>query len=236
MVIMINDGGEPVEEIMSSYEDPRVLLFNLSQNRGRYYADALTLLSTSTEFWTPHDSDDESVPHRFEKLMGAIGSRPAVVSHTLWMRPDGSHFEQTTHPERVLRKNGKIRLGTASKYPAGIYRSSVARAIGGPHPELRGSYDTTFTSLLWSVYRPVVVPEPLYVIHRREGSLTTHPDTHLKSEWRREQRRRRRDLFNEAVREPVDRWPSILRPSKHVETTLHRDAVNLRLQLSGAAV
>lgn len=231
-LIVVNDGESPekVWEPLSDIDDPRLIRFDLDTNRGRYYADAVTLKACDTVWWTPHDADDWSEPHRFETLMQALGDKPAVFSPSIIFTRDGREVLSKVRPDRLVPPA----IGTIAKYPAGIYRTQVAKAVGGPHPELRGSYDTTFVSLVWYAFKPVVVEEPLYHVYKRKGSLTTSKATHLKSDWRKQQRKRRKALYRKAISEPVRRWPNVLRPSEAVAKALDADSRRLKAILQDA--
>lgn len=214
--------GEPVDLV-----DERLTVFQLETNRGRYWCDAVTLAACQTEFWTPHDADDWSTPDRFPRLLDAIGSEAAVFSHALYHKEDGDLWESRVRLDRVE----KDKLATIARYPAGLYRTEAARSIG-IHPELRGSFDTAFLSLLFQAYDPVVVDDFLYHVHKRPGSLTTSAHTGMKTKWRRRQQTIRRNLHSQCVRSPQSEWPEIMSPSPTVADAFAADVDRLKGTLS----
>jgi glycosyltransferase involved in cell wall biosynthesis len=188
-VAVINDGGTPV----TVPDDPRVVLFELEQNRGCYYAESLVLAACKTEWWTVHASDDWSDPHRFQTLLDASEGFEAVTGPTVYHWPDRT-VPDPVHPRPV----GNGRLGTISRHPAHIYRAATLRTIGIPS-DLRGSADTAVVSLFWHRHKVNVVDDAMYHVRKWDGSLTAHPATALNTQWRAQQRAERRRRFNRAV-------------------------------------
>lgn len=219
-LIVVADGDDPWHRL-ADIEDPRLVRFQLDENRGRYYADKVTLLACDTEFWSPHDSDDWSDPTRFEKqvALDADVSFVECVFH---------HLEgDTTHdPVRSFAPRPN-RMRTIARYPAGVYRTDTARSIG-IHPWVRGSFDTAFTSLAFKAFSPQVVREPLYHVHRREGSLTTTPETAHKTDWRREQQAFRRRLYQKAWRLPPEQWARVMTGAPGLEAAVAADVERLK--------
>lgn len=222
ILMVVNDGGNPVD----LDDHPRLVVFDLEENRGRYWADAVTLAACRTELWSPHDSDDVSVPDRFAKLVDALGDGPAVFSHALYHGTDGALKES---PVR-LHKVKPATLATIARYPAGVYRTDVARSIG-IHPRSRGSFDTAFVSLLFHGHQPVVVDEYLYHVYKRPGSLTTSPATTFNTKWRRKQQALRRQLFSRAVRSPRESWPAVMGLGPELKPAFQADVDRLRRTL-----
>lgn len=235
LVVVSDGGGRNAFRPLAHIDDPRLVRFEIDPNRGRYYVDAVTLAACQTEWWSPHDSDDWSDPERFELLLHAaeLSQAQAAYCDAVYHLTDGT---EKPSPVRPKQKHGKMDWRIA-KYPAGIYRTEIARAIGGPHPELRGSYDTAFTSLLWDLTTPAVVHQPLYHIQKRPGSLTTATDTGHGGQWRKDQQRRRRALYYEALRHPPAQWPAVLAPSDDVRDAVAKDVLRLSdlLGLQGGA-
>lgn len=235
-LIVVNDGGDseewgPLEDI----DDQRLVRFDLRANRGRYYADAVTLGACDTEWWTPHDSDDESVPHRFERLLSAAeDDTVAVFGAAKTLKRNGEWGMNRVKPEKRPKPNS---LRHFAKYPAAVYRTDTARLVGGPHPELRASYDTSFMCLFWAKYESKlkVIQEPLYLVYKRNGSLTTSKKTGTKvkgggpSAWRSQQRQKARTLYYQAVKQPsLSAMRKVLRPRLPVAKGLQEDIERLR--------
>lgn len=191
-LVVVNDAS-PTWDGLTDYDDPRLIRYTLEENRGTYYAQGLVLAACSTPFWSLHDADDWSEPDRYARLLDAIDGREAAASSVWFHNLDGSTFVQSPRPLPV----GHGRLTTIARNHAHVYRTDTLRSVGIPS-DLRGSADTAMTSLFWHRHRVAVVDEPLYHYRKWGGSLTTHPDTALGSEWRRRQRRARAQRFTAA--------------------------------------
>ena len=231
-LVVVNDGDRttPPWPHLADIDDPRLIRFDLADNRGRYWSDAVTLAACDTEWWTPHDADDVSLPERFAAHLATGADVSFCHAHYTFL--DGV---ERLSPVKATLVPTKDRLRTIARYPAGMYRANVARMVGGPHPECRGSYDTAMVCLLWHKFAPVVVDGYLYHVHKREGSLTTSNKTGLHTAWRRNQRRRVKALYWKVFDQPVDRWSKLLAPSKHVARQVADDTTRLR-ELIGRSI
>lgn len=231
LLVVVNDGDTttPPWPLLEDIDDRRLVRFDLEQNRGRYWADAVTLAACDTEWWSPHDADDVSQPTRFAEHVRT--GADVSFCHAMYHLLDGT---SKTSPVKSKLAPKKDRLRTIARYPAGMYRTDVARAVGGPHPECRGSYDTAMVSLLWNRFSPVTIDRYLYHVHKREGSLTTSDETGLHTKWRREQRRKVLALYKQVWDQPLDQWPQLLSPAKHVASQVSADVARLRSVIEGS--
>src|SRR5690606_19120686 len=154
---------------------------------------------------TFHDSDDTASPTRFQKLVRKLGKHPVAVSPHFMKSMSGRYRAVDLKPVPAFPPP----LDVYFRMTTGLYRADFMRKIGGPHPEVRGSYDTTLTCLCVALVTPRVVPEPLYSVIKRPGSLTTDPVTGLKDDsgrvpaWRKQQKKLRRRLYISVVNKPV---------------------------------
>ena len=188
-LVVVCDGDRTVD--LSAFDDHRLIRFDLSKNRGRYFADATVLAALNDDdWWSPHDSDDWSEPDRFEHLMAAAQHTGAAVA------PHWSH-----RGERRTLSMPKM-AGTGFRFTAhwctGVYRKDVVLGIGGLGPQFRVGYDTLFTSLLPMVYDVAVDPVPGYHWVRRQNSLTTSNGTSFHSALREQTKMELRRMYDEA--------------------------------------
>ena len=63
-------------EIISSYQDPRIRVFRNSRNRGIAYSCNNLIRESKGEYLSRHDSDDISLPGRFQKQMDFFEKHP----------------------------------------------------------------------------------------------------------------------------------------------------------------
>jgi glycosyltransferase involved in cell wall biosynthesis len=184
VLVVVGDGVEPD---LNGFSDDRLMVFTLPENRGRYFADAVTQAACPFDWWSPHDSDDWSGPNRFYDLWkrrstGAVWSvvETAGKVYTLpnAMAPLRPHLHQTG-------------------YHIGLYSIERIRAVGGYHPGYRVGYDTLFNALIRMTGPVVMSPKPMYHRHRWNGSLTKNPATGRNSPMRNTAVRALRKLYAE---------------------------------------
>lgn len=180
-LIVVNDGDDPEKawEPLADIDDPRLVRFDLTQNRGRYWVDAVTAEACDTEWWTPHDSDDFSVPHRFQTLIEAVGGMDAAFSPTIYHKLNGQKMRDAIKTANI--KRGELR--TIARYPAGIYRTEVIRHLR-IDPTIRLSHDTAIVNVMFKRHKVATVPDVLYHVHKRRGSLTTAKATKKGTRYR----------------------------------------------------
>lgn len=163
-LVVVEDG----ESAPPLPNDPRIERLHLSNNRGFSNALAEGLDVSDGEWWTGHDADDWSEPHRLATLVAAIGDRDAVLAPVVEWRRDGSCRVRPVVVDGA-RQAGLVHVGW---HQAGLYRTSVARNVGWRR-DVRYAYDSVFVGLVVSHHNPVVIDEPMYHLVRRSGSLTT---------------------------------------------------------------
>lgn len=182
LLVVVNDGDHdsPPWPHLADVDDPRLIRFDLPEQRGRYAADAVTLAACTTPLWTIHDADDEADPRWLQTMLAALGPVDADVVLT---------------PQLVHQLNGRTVVEPVTAWGDGAYRHHAhmaglwstrwLRAIGGPHPGYRVGWDTMLTGAAMATGRALVLDEPLYTRHKRRGSLTTASATRPGSPARR---------------------------------------------------
>lgn len=65
-------------EIISSYQDPRIRVFRNSHNKGIAYTCNNLIRESKGEYLSRHDSDDISLPGRFQKQMDFLQKYPEI--------------------------------------------------------------------------------------------------------------------------------------------------------------
>lgn len=77
--IIINDcSTDKSEKIISSFDDPRIKLINLKENKGLSFALNTGILKSKGHYIARMDSDDVSIPERFEKQVEFFKKNPEV--------------------------------------------------------------------------------------------------------------------------------------------------------------
>ena len=171
-VLVIADGAPARLRV----RDSRVHVYRLPENRGSYFARAVALAATNTEFHGVVDADDWVDPTWTETLLATGGD--AVQHGARWQEVDGQepYVEAWRHARRPLA----TKLLHYSSH-TGIYRTERLREAGGYSPKYRVGYDSLLSAVLRLLGPVTVVDEPLY--HRRlhAASLSHAPGTKIGS-------------------------------------------------------
>lgn len=203
-LVVVTDGERPIDpetglDVLADIDDPRLVVFNLDENNGRYFADAVTLAATQSEWFAVCDADDEVAPEWLAEMLKVAtktASRLDWVSTAQYVEgAKGGTF--TTEQPKVGVPRPTL---THYAHMGGLWRTEwLRRVAGGPHPGFRVGYDTLLSMIARSWGVGAVIDVPLYTRYRRAGSLTTDRATGMRSRYRAEQRVRLTKLW-EAIR------------------------------------
>lgn len=182
-VVVVADGPQDLDPLP---KDDRLVVFQLSENHGTYFAQQVSLMANPYGWYAPHGSDDWCDPEHIENLLALESS--AVVSGAVWWHQEG-------YPVKVHRAN----------YEVGVFATERLRDFGGYNPNERMGQDSLTLKLLGITGGFVATTEPTYHRVRRPGSLTTAPETKIGSVGRNEMRARNRLIWSKvsAMRDPL---------------------------------
>lgn len=193
-LVVICDGSRLGDEL-ADIADERLIVFSLPENRGRYFADAVTLELCGSPWFAVHDADDEADPRWLERMLAAASS------------PDARGRDYVSTAQRVQARDGSFSIEkvkppvtrptlTHYAHMAGLWRTEWLRdTLGGFHPAYRVGYDTLLSQLARMHGAGVDLSEPLYTRYHRAGSLTTDRATGMRSAFRRDQRTKLAELL-----------------------------------------
>ena len=184
-LVLINDGGSSIN---LSIEDPRLVVYEMDKNRGRYFADAVVLGACDTDWFTIHDSDDTSAPNRFEHMFQANTANNPVIAETGWLKPADAqrtlqkYRNHPTHMEHFW-------------FISTLYKTDLLKGL--IHPGFRVGYDTVLCSMA-PLIADVTISHPLlYKRYARQNSLTKSSATGIGSPFRQKEIVRLTKLFNQ---------------------------------------
>jgi glycosyltransferase involved in cell wall biosynthesis len=204
-IIVINDGDpEPPWRSLADISDPRLIRFNLPENRGPYFALAVALEATPDSFFLVQDADDWSPSHRVATLLQML-------------RRDNSQYAFSTlaqfcdhHLGGIVPSEPMFAAGPdtdaiyefRNRMPhVGLFSTQALRQLGGYYGGFKFGYDMLLTSLFLLAGRVSWTPEWLYWRRLRPTSLSHAPDTGWKSNKRRQVRAEMRELYHYAYRD-----------------------------------
>jgi glycosyltransferase involved in cell wall biosynthesis len=185
-LVVINDGGGKI----SLPKDPRLFQIDLSENRGRYFCDAVTLLSLDEGYFAVHDSDDWSEKNMYSSLMSAAKDHGAAYA------PYWRHEIGKDPYVWEIRNNPKNKMITRVSWVSGVYSLDRMWKAGGINPSFRVGFDTLQTLLVMRTGKFNTLDTPFYHYEKTENSLTMSPGTGMKTKFRQEARSRLLFLYN----------------------------------------
>lgn len=188
-LLLIGDGEKPAP---FNILDSRVVEFTLTQNRGRYFADAVAQAATPFEWYAPHDADDWSEIIRLDDLWDRSGAGVVWSDH---INHRGQQRSRATFP-RATKPLGPEQKRVACHL--GLYHIDRLRATGGYHPDFRVHYDSLHNNLVKMTGPILYSPKALYHRIQWDGSLTRSASVGMRTEYRNQAARRCRRLYKHA--------------------------------------
>jgi len=204
-IIVINDGDpEPPWHSLADISDPRLIRFDLSENRGPYFALAVALEATPDRLLLVQDADDWSAPHRVATLMQIMrrdASQYAFSTQAQFSdHPSGGIiFHEPmfpTGPDTTVRSRLKYRMPHQ-----GLFRTEALRRLGGYYGGFKFNYDTLLTSLFLLAGRVSWSSDHLYWRRLRPTSLFHAPDTGWRSLARQQMHAEMAEFYRHAYRD-----------------------------------
>ncbi|MCA9172877.1 MAG: glycosyltransferase, partial [Planctomycetales bacterium] len=181
VVVNCGDPESPWDEL-ADMEDPRLVRFELFENRGPYFAHQVVLQATEADYFVVQDADDWSEPPRVAMLLRALRQRHAVAAVSLDRQHHVNGRVADSQPLNPRQAPGPDLTHWANHHA--LFRVDALRAIGGYDAGFQLGYDTLLMSLLAMIGPIAQVDCVLYHRHHRPDSLTHHPTTGFGSERR----------------------------------------------------
>ena len=196
-VVVVNDADfeTPPWPALADITDPRLIRFDLTENRGLYFAYAVAVGATNAEFFLTQDADDWSDPNRVRLCLAKMNEERSdfVISVQPQCQETASgkiavvatHFQRRSHRERSGPTILNTTLDNSYLYRAchhALFRTSTLSCIGGYYGGFRLHYDTLLTNLLLMVGKLSFIQSPLYYRFLWPGAQTSRPETGFGSE------------------------------------------------------
>lgn len=179
-LVVVNDGDGLLTNLP---DDPRLVLFPLPENRGRYFADAIVTEAIKPYpeiLWSVHDADDWSDRHRYKTLLPAMKDGAAVAQY--WRHRKGKAGPYLQRPAVARIKHPTADFVHLAHWGSGVYTSERVQRAGGIHPGFRVGFDTLFVRMIAMTGEVGISEYPGYHWCQRDGgSLTTAPATRFGS-------------------------------------------------------
>lgn len=198
---VVNDAGDrSCWDAIADIGDARLTRLDMPENGGAYACHAETLRRCSTEWWSPHDSDDYCLPDRYAAMLRAAGETGDDVVLGGYTDIGVSGRERTMPPHgspqgTALAKH--IRYTTV--WAGGLWRASWLRRAGGINGNFRVNYDSALQTLAIVFSGMTTVGHNGYFYVRRPDSATLSPQTGFGSEYRKTAYARLDRLLDRAI-------------------------------------
>lgn len=185
LLVLVNDADPvPPWDLLADIDDPRLVRFDLPENRGRYFADAVIWEALRPALWALQDPDDASEPDRFERMVPLAQEYGAAFAPTL-EHPEDMQNPPTLMTQRLHEPPGRV-LRHHVGYGSGVLSGERIAAVGGFHPDLRVGFDTFLVNVAKLIGPWAAIDVPLqHKVRRAHGGLTGSPETGYGSELRR---------------------------------------------------
>lgn len=202
-VVVLNDADfeTPPWPMLADITDHRLIRFDLSNNRGPFFATQILLEVTTSPYFLIQDSDDWSHPERIAQLLNAIeydnadfavSAQPQIVERSdgineiielRWIKKVNNQITYTDS-STLSRFHINTMLTPKFRYRSphhGLFRTSTLRNLGGYHPGYRINFDSLIPNLILMVGKISHVSLPLYYRFIRKESLTHSEATGIDS-------------------------------------------------------
>lgn len=170
---------------LTNIDDPRMIVIRNQRNRGQTASLNIGLAGTSGEFIARMDSDDISMPDRFERQVFFLRENPEidiVGSQAILIDGDANEMGRTRLPEDSEGIWAYSILQSPFVHPSVMIRGSVVREEGILFDENYINQDFELWSRLLVDHRGANIRDPLihYRIHR-DNMTSRHHEKNLRA-------------------------------------------------------
>ncbi|MEH7301285.1 glycosyltransferase [Neobacillus drentensis] len=176
-LIIINDGSsDRTEEVIQSFSDSRIRYVK-QENKGVAGAKNAGLKLAQGDFITIHDSDDISLPNRFERMLKGLESSDIGFTHCdmLLMNEKGQPFgywqSNNIFPESMY--SFFLNIGTPFNNPTILFKKEAVNGLLFDESVKVGS-DTDHVLQIAREWKSYHIPEPLYLYRRHQTNVTNN--------------------------------------------------------------
>ena len=177
--IILNDcSTDRTEEIILSYDDPRIVYLKNEQNMGVAATLNRGLEIAKGEYIARMDADDISLPERFALQAAYLDSHPQVAVVGASVEVFGSqkslrHFSETSQKLKV-----DLLFGCCLAHPSVMMRTTMITDFQGYDPAFNGVEDYHLWARISQKYELACLPQILlrYRIHPKQVTQTLTPE------------------------------------------------------------
>jgi glycosyltransferase involved in cell wall biosynthesis len=182
LIIIENGSTDGSREIVRSYDDPRLKIFEFDKNIGRTPALIAAFEKARGELVAILDADDIAFPQKLEYQVKYLAAQPDVVllgTQCEFMNQNGDIvgvFETPCEPKEVYQT---LAYTNVIAHSSAIYRRDVAIKAGGYPEKYVYAQDFGLWVQLAKFGKIAVLPETLTQIRQHDESATSSPENLL---------------------------------------------------------
>jgi glycosyltransferase involved in cell wall biosynthesis len=197
--IILDDGStEPVWDFLDQYSDSRIVKIRNKENIGLTKSLNICLDKVMGDFIARHDSDDISLPTRFEEEIRCFVDGVGLVSTYAKTVDKNGKDVSCRYCEVDSRKKGSdIKKGNYVIGSSAIFSRKVFDTIGYYDEKLYIAQDYNYWIRLLKHFGHIVVDKVLCVLRRHAGSVRTRHVEFRHFNW------------NKLCNERADEYPTI---------------------------
>ena len=176
--IILNDcSKDRTEEIILSYDDPRIVYVKNEENMGVARTLNRGLDMAKGEYIARMDADDISLPERFEKQVAYLDANAdiAVLGTNIELFTDKKSlgFREFSHNPELMALDMFFSCGVA--HPSVMMRTNVIQNLGGYAPEFNGLEDYELWCRVLEHYNITTLPDILLQYRIHGNQVTKNP-------------------------------------------------------------
>ena len=186
-LIIINDcSKDRTEEMIASYDDPRIVYLKNEENLGVAAALNKGLAVAKGEYIARMDADDISLPERLAKQLAYLDANESIAVLGANVESFNEHGTistgwSATEPEQ-MKVDMLFACGLA--HPSVMMRTSVIRELGGYDPEFNGLEDYELWCRVLENHKITTLPDILLRYRIHNSQVTQNPSLRYRELYR----------------------------------------------------
>lgn len=186
--IILNDAStEPVEDIIKSYDDSRIVYLENKENIGLTKSLNICLDAAKGDIIARQDSDDIALPERFEKELPLFEGNVGLVSSYAYRFNEGGKISDPWLSKEVQYSDKKIkRYIKASNCivgPSAMFTRKVFEHVGYYDEKIYLAQDYNYWIRILEYYDVRICREVLYGLRAHKQSVRTVRSEKDNTDW-----------------------------------------------------
>jgi len=186
-LIILNDcSKDRTEEIVLSYDDPRIVYLKNEENLGVAATLNKGLEVARGEYTARMDADDISLPERFEKQVAYLDANEdiAVLGTNVESFNESGTISSGWSAQDPLQTKVDMLFACGMAHPSVMMRTDVIRALGGYDVEFNGLEDYELWCRVLEQHQITTLPDILLRYRVHNSQVTQNPSLQYRELYR----------------------------------------------------